>query len=102
METCFQRSQQNYEDNKEHIAVRMKAYNNDNKEYLAIRKNEYYNDNKEYFVKVNQQYGEVNKERIATHKAEQIKCECGCVVTRGSLLRHKRSKRHEKALLTMD
>ena len=79
-----------------------KEYYNDNRDHLLIKKKEYYIDNKEYFIKVNQQYGEVNKTRIAAHKAEKIKCECGCVVTRGSLLRHKRSKRHEKALLTMD
>ena len=44
------------------------------------------------------QYSEATKERIATHKAEHIKCECGCMVTRGHLARHKRTKRHEQAL----
>ena len=49
-------------------------------------------------LKVRQQYSEANKERIATHKAEHIKCECGCMVTRGHLARHKRTDRHEQAL----
>ena len=63
---------------------------------------EYYTDNQEQILNKKKQFGEANKERIATYKAEQIKCECGCMVTRGHLARHNRSKRHEKALLTMD
>ena len=62
---------------------------------------EYYTDNQEQILNKKKQFGEGNKERIATYKAEQIKCECGCMVTRGHLARHNRSKRHEKALLTM-
>ena len=63
---------------------------------------EYYTDNQEQILNKKKQFGEGNKERIATYKAEQIKCECGCMVTRGHLARHNRSKRHEKAFLTMD
>ena len=64
-----------------------KDYYNDNKEHIAIIKKQYYND---------------NKDQQKAYKSKEITCECGCMVARGSLLRYKRTKRHEQALLTID
>jgi group I intron endonuclease len=65
-------------------------YRIDNKEYIQEQNKQYRENNKEYIKEHNKQYYDINKEKVL----EPIKCECGCVVKRGSLLRHKRTKKH--------
>ena len=78
---------------------------------------EYHNDNKERISKVNLEWYRINKEKIKQyledtkeHRAQtkkiyyennkekmvlrKITCECGCVITRNSLMRHQRTKKH--------
>ena len=59
---------------------------------------EYYQDNKEKLVSSQHEYRQNNKEAInAINKAYNSKvviCECGIKSTKGSLSRHRRSKRH--------
>lgn len=40
------------------------------------------------------QWHEQNKERLKVKQNEKITCECGCVVKRGSLSNHKKTKKH--------
>ena len=40
------------------------------------------------------QYYDINKEKVL----EPIKCECGCIVTRSHLPRHKRSAKHQQLM----
>ena len=49
-----------------------------------------------------QQSREANKDRISCHKSEKIKCECGCTISRVNLAQHRRSKKHEQLLQTID
>ena len=51
---------------------------------------QYRTNNKEYIKEYKKQYYDINKEKVL----EPIKCECGCIVTQGSLPRHQRSKKH--------
>lgn len=76
-----------YEDNKERMKERMKEYYEDNKEKINKRKKEYYEENKEKI----KEYREDNKEKIK----EKIQCECGSIVTKINLNRHKRSLKHQ-------
>ena len=39
-------------------------------------------------------YSENNKEYIKAYNGERITCECGCIVTRCCLSRHRKSKKH--------
>jgi hypothetical protein len=55
---------------------------------------EYYETNKGYY----KEYRETNKEKISEYKKEKIKCECGCEITRDSLAKHKRTKKHIKLM----
>ena len=97
-ETLLQDKKEWYEKNKEHQSEKMKKHREDNKEHIAIIKKEWYEKNKEHQSEKKKQYNEANKERIATHKAEKIKCECGCMVARGGLARHKRSANHKQLI----
>jgi len=62
----------------------MKEYKKDNKEKIS----EY---NKNYY----KQYYDCNKEKIIAKKSEKIQCECGSMLTRGGMARHKRSQTHQ-------
>ena len=75
-----------YQNNKE----KLKKYRENNKE----RKKEYdkktYENNKEKNKKRDKKYYEKNKER----KKEKITCECGSIIRKVELPRHKKSKKH--------
>lgn len=51
-------------------------------------------DRKEYMRK----YYEKNKEKYKEQRKEKILCECGCVVRRDSIARHKKTDKHEKLM----
>ena len=74
---------EHYIDNKEHLSQRAKEWREDNKGYMAQKVKELREDNKDY---VNTYYG------------ERITCECGCVVRRDGILRHRRSAKHKRLL----
>ena len=61
--------------NKEKIAT----YRQENKEKIAEYKAEYYQENKEKF-------------------SEKVKCECGCVVSKGCLTKHRKTIKHNKLM----
>ena len=42
-----------------------------------------------------EKYYEENKEKISAKGREQITCTCGCVLTKNTLSRHKKSQKHE-------
>ena len=106
-------AKQYYQDNKEQILVQVKKYREDNREVVLeknrnyctqIRDNpeykqkqkEYYETNNEYIKLYVKQYSEKNKEKLKLHRAEQIQCECGCMISRQHLERHKRSPKHDQ------
>ena len=53
---------------------------------------------KEYIREHKKQYYEHSKEAIRTYRTERITCECGCIVTKPHLPRHKRSAKHKQLL----
>tara|TARA_R110002153_G_C13097779_1_gene476199 strand:+ start:108 stop:632 length:525 start_codon:yes stop_codon:yes gene_type:complete len=55
---------------------------------------QYKTDNKEKLSEYDKQYKTNNKDKIN----EKIKCECGCIVTRSNLAKHKKSKKHMKLM----
>jgi len=86
--------------NKEKIAEQTKEYYEQNKDKIAEknkeRKKEYYKQNAEQIKEKAKEYKEQNREQIAKKNAEKITCECGCIVSRISISRHKTSKKHLK------
>ncbi len=47
-------------------------------------------DRKEYY----QAYRRANKERIKEQDKQKIECDCGSIVRRSDIARHKRTKKH--------
>tara|TARA_R110002153_G_C13129987_1_gene479811 strand:+ start:176 stop:760 length:585 start_codon:yes stop_codon:yes gene_type:complete len=88
--------------------VKMKEYNKENKEKIDeyqkewLKKNKernketkkvYWEENKEYFKEKRKEWLEKNKNYKEKRK-EKITCECGAIIRRDSLTRHKRTKKH--------
>ena len=83
-----------YEENKEKIKEQKKKYRDEHKEQIK----EYYETNKEILSHKKKQYYENNKEKILEQYLEQITCECGRIVTKIHLHRHKKSKIHNELI----
>lgn len=75
-----ERTAKYYKKNKEKIAEQSAEYRQKNKEKLAEQKAEYY---------------QQNKEKIAERASEKIKCECGDVVTRAGVSKHRKTQKHQ-------
>jgi len=73
----------NYKDNKEQLLEKSKKYRENNKEKIAEKKKEYYENNKEKIAEKQNAYGK-----------EKVTCECGCIIRRDSLAKHKKSNKH--------
>ena len=69
---------------------RMKEYREKNKEHIKEQKKKYYEKNKD---KIKELY-EKNKEKINEKKKEKITCECGSIIRKSDLARHKKSGKH--------
>ena len=86
------------EDNKKAIAEKWKEYYEKNKEQIAERKKEYVKEyrenNKEIIAKKKKEWYENNKEVIAEKHKEKVTCECGCIINKGDLPRHKKTNKH--------
>ena len=78
------------EENKETI----KQYYEENKEHILKHNKQYRENIKDDLKEQYKQYRENNHEYIKAYKGENIACECGCIVTRGCLSRHRKSKKH--------
>jgi hypothetical protein len=72
------------------------GWDQDNKDHIA----EYRKDNKEKFAVRSSEYRQKNKEKIAEKKKkmEKITCECGAVMCKYSLPKHKKTAKHKKYL----
>jgi hypothetical protein len=88
------------EENKEQITQDKKEYYENNKEQITEKHKIYYEENKEKILNYAKGWGktyyEENKEIILAKQKEKITCECGCIVVRNNLLRHKKSPKHIK------
>ena len=86
------KKEQEYLDFYENICV------NKQKAYTGLSKPEYnkqhYRLNKDKILEQNKEYYQNNKENIQLKRKKKITCECGSVVCRNVLARHKRTKKH--------
>jgi hypothetical protein len=75
-----------YENNKDDISIKHKEYYENNKDDILIKHKEYYEDNKDDIAIKHKKYREDNKDKIT--------CECGCIITKLCLSRHKKTQKH--------
>ena len=81
-----------YEENKEKIIQKNKEYNKENKEKIMQYMKEYNKKNKEKLLKQMKEYRQNNKEKMKV----KITCECGAVVRRYGITRHRKTKKHQE------
>jgi len=80
----------NKERNREHY----QQYRKDNKEIIKIKKKEYAENNKEKLKEYHKEHYQKKKEE----KLKKITCECGSIVCKASIYKHKKTKKHLKLL----
>ena len=69
-----------------------------NKESRIEYDKEYYEQNKETIAEKRKKYIETNKNKIQEYIKEKITCECGCLISRCSITKHKKSQTHIELL----
>ena len=95
--------------NKQKPTRSQKEWREDNKEYNKEYKKEWYENNKQKIAEQGKKYNTDNKEKITAYKKEwyntnkdkinsKITCDCGCVIVRGNLSAHKKTKKHLKLI----
>jgi hypothetical protein len=87
-----------YKQNKDRIKAKNKEYWDQNRNELLETVKKYYKKNKDKFQHKSKEYYEENKDRILVNQKTKVTCECGSVVNKSSLVRHKRTKKHQAYL----
>jgi hypothetical protein len=70
-------------------------YNVINKRVEGRTTKEWINDNKEKYTKYTKQYNNNRKDIRKQRDRIKIECECGCLICKGDLARHKKTKIHQ-------
>ena len=47
------------------------------------------------------EYRQDNRERLLEQKKQKVKCECGCVVIKREIERHRKSNKHQRLMLNI-
>ena len=84
-----------YNENQDVIKEKIKKYNETNKEHIREQKKQYREANKESLSEQKKEYYKENKENINKLKMEKIECECGCMLRKSDMARHKKSQKHK-------
>ena len=104
-----ERNQKWYEENKDKLSIQHKEYYETNVDKIKEQKQNYNQENRVKNNQRSQKYREQNRD-IINDKAskyykenkdkinEKVKCECGCVVIKRTLLRHQKSPKHIKIM----
>jgi len=102
-----------YEKNKDKIIEQVKIYYEEHKDEIKEQHKEYYEKNKDKISGKTKVYRDKNKDKISgrmkvyyeEHKdeinerrEEKHTCECGCIIRKGDIARHRKSQKHLKLL----
>ena len=88
------RTQKEYrEENKELIKEKKKKEYENNKEHIKARSIKNYYAKHEENREKSKQYHQDNREKRLEKNKEKITCECGCIVSKNHIARHKRSQK---------
>ena len=97
------RTRQEYrEENRDKQRERAKAYYHNNKEKELERTRVYRENNVEKEKERQKKYHDIHKEETKQRRSEMIECECGALVSRGCLTRHKGRSIHQQNLKTCE
>ena len=84
--------------NKEKIKEQQKEYYQNNKEKHNKKMKEYHQKNKEKVKEYHKEWYNNNKEELIEKRKQKITCECGSIIRKPDLPRHKKSKKHAKLM----
>jgi hypothetical protein len=73
----------------------VQQYHLNNRDKILERQKKYREDNQEYFI----QYRLNNRDILNQKSSQKITCECGCIIRRDSLSKHKKTKIHQDYLV---
>ena len=93
-ELIKEKKKKEYEDNKEHIKERNLKYRQHNREKITEYNKEYRQHNCEKISEQRKQYRQHNRDKIL----EKTTCECGCILSRNHLNRHRNTDKHKKKM----
>ena len=82
------------EDRKKRDALIKLNYRQNNKELVREQEKLAYERNRDQKSEHKKVYYQNNKDKIKVDSAVKITCECGCVIRRGDIARHRKSKKH--------
>ncbi len=86
------------QENKELIKEKGQEYYLQNKEIINQKHQSYYHEHAEDIKKHKKEYraklSDEKKEEIDKRKKEKITCDCGCMVARSDIAKHKKTKKH--------
>jgi len=89
---------QRYIKNKDKISEQRKEYKIKNKDKISEKQKEYNIKNKDKISEKQKEYNIKNKDKLSEQRKQITICECGCVVSRNHLARHKTSNKHIKRM----
>lgn len=75
-----------------------REYRNRNKLMIASQNKKYLSSNKQKHSEYLKKYSEANKEAIAARRSIKVECECGAILSKSNLPKHKRSQKHLKGI----
>ena len=87
-----------YEQNKDEIKERHKQYYEQNKDEIKQYQEQYREQNKDEA----KQYYQRNKDKINEKNKQKVTCECGCIVRKGNISIHLKSKKHLKLIQSLE
>ena len=76
----------------------LKEYREKYKDYYKDYYKNYRENNKDYYKDYLKQYYENNKQTISEKDKVKIECECGSVVRKADISRHRKSTKHQKLI----
>lgn len=72
----------------------MRVYGVEHKDRLK----QYYEKHKDVITERHKQYYENNKDKILSIQKQKLTCDCKCIIRRGDLARHLRTKKHQELI----
>ena len=83
-----------YQANKDKLKEKMKEYQRANKDTIKEYQQAYRQKNKQKLLEQRKEYRQANKDKLKEYNQEKIKCDCGSIVCRAVIAKHRRSKKH--------
>tara|TARA_Y100000389_G_scaffold108656_1_gene105784 strand:- start:502 stop:978 length:477 start_codon:yes stop_codon:yes gene_type:complete len=88
------------------LMIEIEKFSCNDKRELEIRERYWIEKNKSKLnacipTRTPKEYRQDNRERLLEQKKQKVKCECGCVVIKREIERHRKSNKHQRLMLNI-